>query len=86
LKGDVKSSFEASILTRRELETKVGFLVAIAVDYSFRIKLTINISSMTEHSFITDLPTIISSLLKLVVQTPLYYSFLDVQDTFPRPI
>ena len=61
-KGDIESLFEASIPTGRELETKVGFLVTVVVDYSFRMELSIDISGVMEYPFVTNLSTITSSL------------------------
>jgi hypothetical protein len=67
LKGDIESLFEASIPTRRELETKVGLLVTLVVDYSFRMELTIDISGVMEYPFVTNLSTMTLSLLKLII-------------------
>jgi hypothetical protein len=67
LKRDIESLFKASIPTRREPKTKVGLLVTVTVDYLFRIEIAIDISSMTEYPFVTNLSTMTSSLFKLVI-------------------
>jgi hypothetical protein len=84
-KGDIESSFKASIPTRREPKTKVGLLVTIVVDYSFRMEITIDISGVMEYPFVADLSTMTSSLLKLVIQTLLHHRFSNVREAFPGP-
>jgi hypothetical protein len=85
-KRDVESLFEASVPTRGELEAKVGLLMAITVDYSFRVDLTIDTSSVIEYPFVTNLSTMTSSLLKLSIQTLLHHRFFNRSNAFIGPI
>jgi len=75
-------SFKASVPTKGELKAKVGLLIAVVVDYSFRMDLTINTSSVTEYPFVANLSTIPSSLLKLSIQTLLYCRFFNKSNAF----
>jgi hypothetical protein len=83
LKRDIKSLFKVSILTRREPKTKVDLLVTIVVDYLFRIEIVIDISNITKYLFITNLLTITSNFLKLVIQIFFHYRFFNIKEAFP---
>jgi hypothetical protein len=74
----LKSISKASVPAIRELETKVGLISALVLDYSIRVKSSIDLLSVAEDPFVTNLSTLISSILKLFIKLTLHYRLPDL--------
>jgi hypothetical protein len=74
----LKSISKASVPAIRELKAKVGLLFAFVLDYSIRVKSSIDLLCMAENPFVTNLPTLISSLLKLSIKLMLHHRLSDL--------
>lgn len=72
--GDVVSTSKAIVPAAREPETRVGLLIPLTLNYSFRVKSPVYGPGMTEYPFEANLTTLVSSLFKLVIGFSFHHS------------